>query len=170
MSSPDPDHPGTPTDGPRSSGGSGADPRPAGVPWLTPYLTVRDAQASRVFYEKAFGFSVREAVDDDGATMHVEMTHQGELVIMFAPEGAFGSTAKTPRSASTEAPQLFYLYVDDVDALHARAVEAGGKSLLPPGDQFWGDRFCQIEDPDGYRWGLAQKRQARTGGQPGTGG
>ena len=169
MSSPDPDHAGPAADGPRSSG-SAADPRPAGVPWLTPYLTVRDAQASRAFYEKAFGFEVREAVDDDGATMHVEMTHHGELVIMFAPEGAFGSTAKTPRSAGAEAPQLFYLYVDDVDALHARALEAGGQSLLPPGDQFWGDRFCQIEDPDGYRWGLAHKSKARTAGQPGSGG
>ncbi len=28
---------------------------------------------------------------------------------------------------------------------------------MPPGDQFWGDRFCQIEDLDGYRWGLAHK-------------
>jgi uncharacterized glyoxalase superfamily protein PhnB len=169
MSSPDPDHPGPSADGPRSSG-SAADPRPAGVPWLTPYLTVRDARASRTFYEQAFGFELREAVDDDGATMHVEMTHHGELVIMFAPEGAFGSTAKTPRSGGAEAPQLFYLYVDDVDALHARALEAGGKSLLAPGDQFWGDRFCQIEDPDGYRWGLAHKSKARPAGQAGTGG
>ena len=141
-----------------------ADPRPAHVGWLTPYLTVRDAQASRTFYEKAFGFEVREAVDDDGATMHVEMSYRGQLIIMFAPEGAFGSTARTPCSAGTEAPQLFYLYVDDVDALHARAVEAGGKSLLPPSDQFWGDRFCQIEDPDGYRWGLAHKGRPRDAG------
>ena len=50
----------------------------------------------------------------------------------------------------------FYLYVDDVDAVYARALAAGAKSLSEPEDQFWGDRFAQIEDPDGYRWALAR--------------
>ncbi len=68
--------------------GDAADPRPPHVGWLTPYLTVRDAHASRIFYEKAFGFEVREAVDDDGATLHVEMSYRGQLIVMFAPEGA----------------------------------------------------------------------------------
>ena len=33
-----------------------SDPRPADVPWLTPYLTVRDARVSTGFYEQALGF------------------------------------------------------------------------------------------------------------------
>ena len=140
------------------SGDAPADPRPANTAWLTPYLCVRDAKASVAFYETVFGFAVRDRVDDDGATMHVEMTWQGQLIIMFAPEGAFGSTARTPRTSKTEPPHLFYLYVDNVDAAHARALEAGGTSIMAPQNQFWGDRFCQIEDIDGYRWGLAHSR------------
>ncbi|WP_322034168.1 VOC family protein [Paraburkholderia sp. J76] len=131
-------------------------PRPAGVPWLTPYLTVRDARASMSFYRAALGFAVRDSVEDDGAIMHVEMTYHDQLIVMFAPEGAFGSTARTPKSAQTVAPQSFYLYVDDVDAVYARALEAGAKSLSEPQDQFWGDRFAQVEDLDGYRWALAR--------------
>ncbi|MEM5312299.1 VOC family protein [Paraburkholderia sp. JHI869] len=131
-------------------------PRPAGVPWLTPYLTVRDARASMDFYQAALGFAVRDSVEDDGAIMHVEMTYRDQLIVMFAPEGAFGSTARTPKSAQTVAPQSFYLYVDDVDAVYARALEAGAKSLSEPQDQFWGDRFAQVEDLDGYRWALAR--------------
>ncbi|TDG08763.1 VOC family protein [Paraburkholderia guartelaensis] len=131
-------------------------PRPAGVPWLTPYLTVRDARASMDFYRAALGFAVRDSVEDDGAIMHVEMTYHDQLIVMFAPEGAFGSTARTPKSAEAVAPQSFYLYVDDVDAVYARALEAGAKSLSEPQDQFWGDRFAQIEDLDGYRWALAR--------------
>ena len=131
-------------------------PRPAGVPWLTPYLTVRDARASMDFYRAALGFAVRDSVEDDGAIMHVEMTYHDQLIVMFAPEGAFGSTARTPKSAQTIAPQSFYLYVDDVDAVYARALEAGAKSLSEPQDQFWGDRFAQVEDLDGYRWALAR--------------
>jgi uncharacterized glyoxalase superfamily protein PhnB len=131
-------------------------PRPAGVPWLTPYLTVREARTAVAFYEAAFGFAVRDSVEDDGAVMHVEMTYHDQLIVMFAPEGAFGSTARTPKSAQTIAPQSFYLYVDDVDAVYARALEAGAKSLSEPQDQFWGDRFAQVEDLDGYRWALAR--------------
>ncbi|GAB7538427.1 VOC family protein [Burkholderia sp. 3C] len=131
------------------------DPRPANVPWLTPYLTVRSAQASIAFYANAFGFEKRELIDEDGAIMHVEMSYHGQLIVMFAPEGAFGSTARTPRSADAMAPQSFYLYVDDVDAVHRRALDAGAKSLTEPCDQFWGDRFAQVEDLDGYRWALA---------------
>lgn len=53
------------------------DPRPADVPWLTPYLTVRDARVSVAFYEKALGFAVRDSVNDDGTVIHVEMTYRG---------------------------------------------------------------------------------------------
>ena len=60
-------------------------------------------------------------------------------------------------TSSTQAPHLFYLYVNAVDGAHARALAAGGTSIMAPQDAFWGDRFCQIEDLDGYRWGLAHK-------------
>ncbi|HEF5154416.1 glyoxalase/bleomycin resistance protein/dioxygenase [Burkholderia multivorans] len=136
------------------------DPRPADVPWLTPYLTVRNARASIDFFQAAFGFALRDVLDEDGAIMHVEMVYRGQLIVMFAPEGAFGSTARTPKSANAISPQSFYLYVDDVDATWQRALDAGAKSLTAPQDQFWGDRFAQIEDLDGYRWALARRLEA----------
>ncbi|KVC90483.1 VOC family protein [Burkholderia ubonensis] len=137
-----------------------ADPRPADVPWLTPYLAVRNAHASIDFFKAAFGFELRDVLDEDGAIMHVEMVYRGQLIVMFAPEGAFGSTARTPRSAGATAPQSFYLYVDDVDATWQRALDAGAKSLSAPQDQFWGDRFAQVEDLDGYRWALARRLES----------
>lgn len=136
------------------------DPRPADVPWLTPYLTVRNARAAIDFFTAAFGFALRDVHDEDGAIMHVEMTYRGQLIVMFAPEGAFGSTARTPKSANAVAPQSFYLYVDDVDATWQRSLDAGAKSLSAPQDQFWGDRFAQVEDLDGYRWALAHHLHA----------
>src|SRR5689334_3887392 len=133
------------------------DPRPADVPWLTPYLAVRNARTTIDFFKAAFGFELRDMLDEDGAIMHVEMVYRGQLIVMFAPEGAFGSTARTPKSAGATAPQSFYLYVDDVDATWQRALDAGAKSLTAPQNQFWGDRFAQIEDLDGYRWALARR-------------
>jgi len=117
---------------------------------------VRDARLSIAFYEKALGFAVRDSVNDDGTVIHVEMTYRGQLIVMFAPEGAYGSQARTPKSAGQMAPQSFYLYVDDVDATFQQALAVGAKPLIEPQDQFWGDRFAQIEDPDGYRWAIAR--------------
>ena len=64
------------------------DPRPANVPWLTPYLAVRNARAAIDFFKAAFGFALRDVHDEDGAIMHVEMTYHDQLIVMFAPEGA----------------------------------------------------------------------------------
>ena len=36
-----------------------------------------------------------------------------------------------------------------VDAKHAELVKAGYKSTMEPWDAFWGQRYAQIEDPDG---------------------
>ena len=129
--------------------------RPLNTPWLTPYLTVASGRAALDFYQRAFGFKAGHVVDENGVPTHAEMHYQGQIVIMFAPEGAWGSTARTPRSMGVEAPQTFYLYCEDVDALYAQATGAGATSVMPPADQFWGDRYCMVEDPDGYRWGFA---------------
>ena len=48
-----------------------------------------------------------------------------------------------------------HVYTDDVDATYARAIQAGATPLMPPADQFWGDRHGLVIDPSGHRWGLA---------------
>jgi uncharacterized glyoxalase superfamily protein PhnB len=49
---------------------------------------------------------------------------------------------------------VLHLYTEDVDALWARAVDAGAQALYPLQDQFWGDRHGQLTDPFGHRWAL----------------
>jgi uncharacterized glyoxalase superfamily protein PhnB len=48
-----------------------------------------------------------------------------------------------------------HLYVDDVDSMYRRALEAGGESLREPEDQFYGDRSAGIKDRFGNQWWLA---------------
>jgi uncharacterized glyoxalase superfamily protein PhnB len=125
------------------------------MPWLTPSLTVRDAQAALDFYERAFGFQTKFTKDGpDGAIIHAEMTWNDGLV-MLSPEGAFGGTTKAPATSGTSSPISLYLYCDDVEALFARAAEAGAGVVTPPMDTFWGDRMCRLTDPDGYSWAFA---------------
>jgi PhnB protein len=47
------------------------------------------------------------------------------------------------------------VYVTDVDAVFARALELGAKETRPIEDQFYGDRLGQFEDPWGHRWSVA---------------
>jgi PhnB protein len=46
------------------------------------------------------------------------------------------------------------LYVEDVDAIYARALKEGAKVLgnMKPKDQFHGDRSGSLTDPFGHRW------------------
>jgi len=47
-------------------------------------------------------------------------------------------------------------YVDDVDALYARAVAAGLAPDFAPRDAAWGERYFHITDPDGHELSFAR--------------
>lgn len=125
--------------------------RAAGMPWLSPYLSVQDADAALDFYQRAFGFEKRMAMPGpDGRTKHAEMTYH-DMVIMFGN----GGKAQTPAVTGVTSPVGLYIYCEDVDALYQRATAAGAKSGSPPTDMFYGDRVCELLDPDGLTWWFA---------------
>jgi PhnB protein len=47
------------------------------------------------------------------------------------------------------------VYVEDVDSVFQRAVDAGATVKRPLADQFYGDRAGGVEDPFGHSWYLA---------------
>ena len=47
-------------------------------------------------------------------------------------------------------------YVDDVDAIHARAAAAGFTPEAEPRDAPWGERFFHLRDPDGHELSFAR--------------
>jgi PhnB protein len=59
-------------------------------------------------------------------------------------------------------PVALYVYVDDVDATVERAVANAAKVLMPPTDQFWGDRTAWILDPQGHVWTVATRTAETT--------
>ncbi|HMC67221.1 MAG TPA: VOC family protein [Gemmataceae bacterium] len=127
--------------------------RPEGMPWLSPYLTVTDADAAIHFYARAFGFQKKFTMPGaDGKVKHAEMTYR-DAKIMFGPEGA--GHARSPASSGTPSPVNLYIYCDDVDAIFDRATAAGAKVVMPPTTMFYGDRVCQVNDPDGHAWSFA---------------
>jgi PhnB protein len=131
--------------------------KPDGIPALLPYMTVKNAEASVEFYEKAFGFALSSppSRDEKGQIQHAEMKFGEDISIMFAPEGAWGSPRKTPNSLGVMPSLSLYVYCEDVDSFYKNAVANGAKSTMEPNDAFWGDRFCTLVDPDGHEWVFA---------------
>jgi catechol 2,3-dioxygenase-like lactoylglutathione lyase family enzyme len=47
-------------------------------------------------------------------------------------------------------------WVDDVDAVYARAVAQGYVPLTEPADAPWGERYFHVHDPDGHEISFAR--------------
>jgi len=45
-----------------------------------------------------------------------------------------------------------YIYVDDCDAIFAKAVEYGATPLMEPVDMWHGDRYGRVADSQGNSW------------------
>src|SRR5687767_694147 len=120
-------------------------PIPDGYPRVTPYLIADPASAAIDFYKDVFGARERMRMPSPGGRVgHAEL-ELGESLIMLADEHP-ESGAQSPKSIGGT-PVTINVYVEDVDAVFDRAVEAGAKSLRAPENQFYGDRMGQFEDP-----------------------
>ena len=129
-------------------------PKPEGMSWVTPMLTVKDMRGSLDFYAKAFGFEKSfEMPDDNGNLMHAEMRYRGQSM-MFGPEWP-DSTSKAPATTDGTTADM-YLYTDNVEEAFKRATDAGANVLMEVKDQFWGDRTFLVECPEGHKWMFAQ--------------
>ena len=128
-------------------------PIPDGMHTVTPHLVCAGASDAIEFYKKAFN-AVEEGrlPGPQGKLMHA-MIRIGDSAVMLVDEfpewGSFGPKALKGSSVT------IHLYVEDVDAAVARAVSAGAKITMPLEEMFWGDRYCQLEDPFGHHWSLA---------------
>lgn len=114
------------------------------------YLRVADSARAIEFYRAAFGATERfRLVEPSGRIGHAEL-QLGPAVLMLSdafPE--FGLHAP-PGDADTGS--AIHLHVDDADALARQAVAAGATLLMPPADQFYGERSCRLRDPFGHTW------------------
>lgn len=117
-------------------------PIPDGYHTVTPYLLVEDAAGLIPFLERAFGATLLGRYDSpDGRLMHASLQIGDSKVMM-------GQAAEQWPAM----PAMLHLYVEDVDAVYRRAVEAGARSIREPEDQFYGDRSGGVVDPAGNQW------------------
>ena len=120
-------------------------PIPEGYHTVTPYLIVDKAQEVIEFMKRAFGAQlVFQMANPDGSIGHSEL-RVGDSMIMLSSE----------REQWKAMPTMVHLYVEDCDAVFAKAVEAGAEVLMPVADQFYGDRSGGVKDVAGNYWWIA---------------
>lgn len=124
--------------------------RPAAIPpsFIGLHITVADMAAAMDFYRRT-GLSTPEGADETG---HVELdlsngTHLAfsTIAITRAYDPGWREPARPPGSVL----QFQLTTRDAVDAMYQELTSAGYHGHLPPFDAFWGNRYAEIDDPDG---------------------
>jgi PhnB protein len=130
-------------------------PIPDGQDALIPSLVVKDAVKAIEFYKKVFGATEVSRLNYPGGTRvaHAELKIRNSVMMLGDECPEMGVLA--PPADGPPPPRSTVLYVTDVDATYNKAMAQGCKPVFPPGDMFWGDRFCKFMDPFGHQWGVA---------------
>ncbi len=129
-------------------------PIPDGYPQVTAYLCIDGAGDAIEFYSKVLGATLRgDHMEAPGGKIgHAELS-LGDSLIMLSDE--FPEMGVQSPKALGGSPVTMSVYVEDVDAVFERAIQAGATPLRAVEDQFYGDRSGQFEDPFGHRWSIA---------------
>lgn len=128
---------------------------PEGMHTLTAQLTIDGCDKAIEWYQKAFGAElVARAPDPSGKKVWHAMMRIGDS--MFFLNDTF------PEMGGHAHPSSMWIYTDNVDQKWKRAVDAGGKPVMPLADMFWGDRMGTLTDPFGNRWSVAQHMKDMT--------
>lgn len=100
-----------------------------------PDLTSADLARSRTFYRDFLGFTV-------GMDM-------GWIVNFVSPDNPTAQIIVMDEDRTADVQPDMTIEVDDVDRLHARAVELGYEIVHSLTDEPWGVRRFFVKDPDG---------------------
>jgi len=126
---------------------------------VIPHIVVDDAAAALAFYKKALGAEevMRLPAEDGKRLMHSEMRIGDARIFVrdaFPEYCEAGGKDGSPKVFGGTAVTL-HLDVENCDAAVTQAAGAGATVVMPPADQFWGDRYGVVVDPFGHAWSFA---------------
>ncbi|MGP6173800.1 VOC family protein [Corynebacterium sp. A21] len=137
-----------------SAGTHTTDGRPHSFTTLTPFLAVSGARNAIEFYRTVFGAHVLDVTEMCGVIAHAELNFGEGRLQLGEANPDYGLI---PQSSTDEACFSLGVYCADVDAVVARAEEAGATVREPVAEFVSGDRFASIKDPFGVRWSVMSR-------------
>ncbi len=134
-------------------GAAGVKPVREGFHTITQYLIIPDAGRMIDFLKNVFGAieMFRAKMPGTNVVMHAEV-RIGDSMVELAD-----ASEKFP-----PAPAALHVFVDDVDAVYAKALREGGKTIQVPIDQEYGERGASIADEFGNHWYIATPLKGHT--------
>jgi PhnB protein len=109
---------------------------------VRPYLYGRLDLAD--FVKKVFDAEELERVDM-GDGFHLELQIADSVVVL--------EVCDAPHAAATQAS--VYVYVQDVDSAHRRAISAGASSIAEPEGKPYSERSAGVRDTSGNTWWIS---------------
>lgn len=139
---------------------------------IVPMLAYEDSAAAIAWLCDAFGFAEDADVrhtEDDGSVTHAEIHYEGARIMLATPNADYEAPRRHRETCGAAARWLdnpwvidgVFVEVDDIDAHHARAVEAGATIIREPGEPGVGFRIYSAEDLEGHRWMFGQRSSGR---------
>ena len=136
-------------------------PVPSHMHTINVYLTVKNAAQAIEWYKKAFGAVEGDrCMGPDGkSVMHCEL-RVGDSTFMLSDEFP-EMGCKSPQTLGGT-PMATFCYFENADKVFEQVVKEGAKVTMPIADMFWGDRYGQVVDPYGHKWGIATHKEDLT--------
>jgi uncharacterized glyoxalase superfamily protein PhnB len=118
-----------------------------GAPTIQPYLQPVRSEPVIHFLTTAFGAAeLGRAATPDGVILHTTLKL-----------GNSSLELSDANSIYRPMPGMFYVYVEDADAVYALALASGAESISAPADQSYGDRSAAVKDASGNSWYIAAR-------------
>jgi PhnB protein len=136
---------------------------PQGFHTITPQIHVTNGDKAIALYKKALGAKELHRILAPGTKTIMHACLEIGSSKLFLSDHA--GQPQPPKGANSS----FYIYVENIDAAHKKAVSAGMKESMPPTDMFWGDRMSGVTDPFGHNWNLATLQTPSSAGRDGEG-
>lgn len=122
--------------------------KPEGFHTVTPYLIVDNPELLINFLKNAFlANEINRSINPKNGNIANCILQIGDTSFMVSQSNEQFKGMKT----------TFYLYVDDVEAMHKRAIENGAKIEFEPADMPYQDRQSGIIDPCGNYWWISKR-------------
>jgi uncharacterized glyoxalase superfamily protein PhnB len=133
---------------------------------VVPFIGYEDAATAIDWLGNAFGFVEDRSAryEENGTITHAELQLEGATIYLSTPRGY--ASPRSIRAESELAHRAYdnpwvidglFVQVDDVDAHHTRATEAGATVLRGPEEPGIGFRVYSAEDIEGHRWMFGQR-------------
>lgn len=122
--------------------------KPEGFHTVTPYIMVDKTQVLIDFMKNAFfAKEINRSINPTNGDIANCILQIGDTCFMVSQA----------REQYTGMRTSFYLYVDDVEAIHKRAIENGAKVEFEPENMPYEDRQSGVIDPCGNYWWISKR-------------